>query len=195
MSHENGRLYDLPEPLSDANPFNEPIIPALPDQTELVMGMYTKLQTIFEQNPCVEDPHILAITKAERATEKYDHEVEHEGLIFRVAQNAIRDQLRKPERRNTFEWPYGKYSGDSAIDFSMRFASPENIEETVVNREEIRQLLSELPPHFHEPLLLTLEGYSQKEIAEIMEIPVGTVKSQVSRAREAARKIRDKYEK
>ena len=45
-----------------------------------------------------------------------------------------------------------------------------------------------LPDHFHRLLVLReLEGLSYQELADVMEIPIGTVMSRLSRAREALR--------
>ncbi len=50
--------------------------------------------------------------------------------------------------------------------------------------EMIRSALDELPPEFREVVVLRdVEGLSYKEIAEIAEIPVGTVMSRLARAR------------
>ena len=53
----------------------------------------------------------------------------------------------------------------------------------------LRAALEALPPEFREILVLReLEGFSYKEIAEVAELPVGTVMSRLARAR---RQLRD----
>ncbi len=48
----------------------------------------------------------------------------------------------------------------------------------------LRAALEALPPEFREALVLReLEGFSYKEIAEVAEVPVGTVMSRLARAR------------
>jgi RNA polymerase sigma-70 factor (ECF subfamily) len=52
----------------------------------------------------------------------------------------------------------------------------------------VEQAMSKLPDHFHQLLVLReLEGLSYQELADVMEIPIGTVMSRLSRAREALR--------
>jgi RNA polymerase sigma factor (sigma-70 family) len=49
------------------------------------------------------------------------------------------------------------------------------------------ELASSLPPHYREPLLLSLRGLSQKQIAEAMDIPVTTIETRLIRARRMVR--------
>ena len=52
----------------------------------------------------------------------------------------------------------------------------------------IERAMSKLPDHFHQLLVLReLEGLSYRELADVLEIPVGTVMSRLSRARDALR--------
>jgi len=55
--------------------------------------------------------------------------------------------------------------------------------------EDLTRLVQELPLGFRLVFnMYALEGYSHKEIAEILDISVSTSKSQLSRARSALRK-------
>ncbi len=53
---------------------------------------------------------------------------------------------------------------------------------------EVQQALDELPERFREVVLLDVEGFSYKEIAEMLEIPIGTVMSRLHRGRRALQK-------
>ena len=48
---------------------------------------------------------------------------------------------------------------------------------------EIREALEELPEHFRTVVLLDVEGFAYKEIAEVLDIPIGTVMSRLHRGR------------
>ena len=51
-------------------------------------------------------------------------------------------------------------------------------------REQVRQAISHLEPEFREVIVLReIEGLSYKEIASVLSIPMGTVMSRLSRAR------------
>jgi RNA polymerase sigma-70 factor (ECF subfamily) len=57
------------------------------------------------------------------------------------------------------------------------------------DHEEVRQALEELPPEFREVAVLReMEGLSYKEIAEVIEVPIGTVMSRLARARKELQK-------
>jgi len=63
--------------------------------------------------------------------------------------------------------------------------TPESLAIAGDNRERLTRALEDLPPRFREVLVLReLEGCSYKEIAAITAIPIGTVMSALSRARQ-----------
>jgi RNA polymerase sigma-70 factor (ECF subfamily) len=67
---------------------------------------------------------------------------------------------------------------------SVQDANPETILLESVDRQMLRQALEELPVEFREVVILReLEGLSYKEIANIVDVPVGTVMSRLARAR------------
>lgn len=106
--------------------------------------------------------------------------------LFRIATNACRDHLRSAQvRRNT--------SLDAMVE-SPSFSIPseqETPEEYTVRRELssfIQQSLLTLPPDQRMVLVLVdIQAFSYEEAARVLKTPVGTVKSRLSRAREAMR--------
>lgn len=55
--------------------------------------------------------------------------------------------------------------------------------------EEAIQAIAHLPSYRQHPLVLSVNGHDSYQIAEILNIPRGTVKSRISRAREELRKV------
>jgi RNA polymerase sigma-70 factor (ECF subfamily) len=52
--------------------------------------------------------------------------------------------------------------------------------------DEVKRALEELPENFRLPVLLAdVDGFAYKEIAEMLEIPLGTVMSRLHRGRKA----------
>lgn len=55
--------------------------------------------------------------------------------------------------------------------------------------EDVYQALNNLPPNFRMAVILAdIEGLSYKEIADVLQIPIGTVMSRISRARRQLQK-------
>ncbi|MBV8808790.1 MAG: sigma-70 family RNA polymerase sigma factor [Acidobacteriaceae bacterium] len=73
---------------------------------------------------------------------------------------------------------------DSSQPAADTWSDPEAVLITNVNSQRVRQAVEELPVEYPEILVLReLEELSYKEIAQIAEIPLGTVMSRLSRAR------------
>ena len=69
---------------------------------------------------------------------------------------------------------------------------PESLLLQTDDARSIARALSSLPHHFHQLLVLReLEGLSYRELADVIGIPIGTVMSRLSRAREALRSAVD----
>ncbi len=87
---------------------------------------------------------------------------------------------RKPEEKVEFDEQ--KHSPESAV------ATQESSLIEDADRESLKQALEELPVEFREAMVLReMEGLSYREIADLTEVPVGTVMSRLSRARQQLR--------
>lgn len=96
--------------------------------------------------------------------------------------------------RNTFYTWYAKNRGQGATEHldeeAMQVPGNEMALEEVLIRDRGKKALmsaiESLPIEFREVLLLReFEGYSYKEIADVIEAPIGTVMSRLSRARQS----------
>lgn len=103
--------------------------------------------------------------------------------------------LMKIVRNASYTWLHTNRPLQEAAEFDENLSPPDvrapNPEEAVlqnVNDTLVRKALEQLPLRFREVLIMReLEGMSYKEIAEITEMPVGTVMSSLSRARDRLR--------
>jgi len=69
----------------------------------------------------------------------------------------------------------------------MRLITPAR-QETSIELRDMSRALAELPDEQRQVLLLVaLEGLKYDEVAAVLQIPIGTVMSRLSRAREAVR--------
>ena len=105
--------------------------------------------------------------------------------LYRLTSNAAIDFLRKNRR------PRSEYSLDGGIpDLPDPAPSPQDRAESQNLRESVRWGMGELSKAHREILdLREYQGLNYEEIAQKLEVDLGTVKSRLSRARCALRKI------
>jgi RNA polymerase sigma-70 factor (ECF subfamily) len=95
--------------------------------------------------------------------------------LYRVAVNSCYDQLRRGRRRPTEPFPDQFEPADPGTDRDF---------EVVETTPRIEAALAQLSPDFRAVIVLgDIQGYGLTEMAEMLEIPVGTVKSRLFRAR------------
>ncbi len=95
--------------------------------------------------------------------------------IYRIAVNTCYDQLRKAKRRPSEPMPEFHDPTDEKAQDEVDAAGI---------RPDIEAALAAIPPEFRAAVVLAdMEGMPLPEIAEVLGVPVGTVKSRVFRAR------------
>jgi RNA polymerase sigma-70 factor (ECF subfamily) len=73
---------------------------------------------------------------------------------------------------------------DKLDELGLDFADPEVLLLQSVDAQIVRQALTELPVEFREVVVLReIEGFSYKEIADVVDLPIGTVMSRLARGR------------
>jgi RNA polymerase sigma-70 factor (ECF subfamily) len=83
-----------------------------------------------------------------------------------------------------------------AFDQSQLSQSAEDQMLEMFTDDEVKNAIEELPESFRIPLLMSdVEGFSYKEIAEILDVPIGTVMSRLHRGRKAMQKMLYEYAK
>jgi len=103
--------------------------------------------------------------------------------LFTIAGNLAKSELRRRKRWRFFSlnWDEETETGMEIPDESHR---PDTVTETSLTDRQIQQAIEALPANYRKVILLRdVEGLSYQEIAEIVNRPVGTVKSRVNRAR------------
>ena len=107
--------------------------------------------------------------------------------LYRLASNACVDLLRREQRHKAAAGP-SLNDGEVYIDIADDAPSPQTMAERSELREQIEQGLRSLTPEHRQVLILReMHQLSYDEIAAVLELDTGTVKSRISRARKQLR--------
>jgi RNA polymerase sigma-70 factor (ECF subfamily) len=108
--------------------------------------------------------------------------------LFRIALNQLRSEWRKRKHVTLvpFPTPYGNSNDALSEEY---FMCNGNLEEEVSECDLVRRVLSQLPTTSAMCLLLDAEGFTYKEIAEIMHDSLSAVRSRLSRARQSFQRL------
>jgi RNA polymerase sigma-70 factor, ECF subfamily len=130
-----------------------------------------------------------AFVKAFHALDKYDPSYRFSNWIFKIANNVTIDHLRKRTLDTvSLEGPASRNADGGAEPRPLQVAdtgeTPAEYTENRALGHSIEAAIDTLRPEYRSAILLRhVEGYSYEEVAEIMEIPLGTVKSYIHRGR------------
>ena len=132
--------------------------------------------------------------KAYRAYGSFKEGTNLKAWMYRILTNTFinsyRARKRRPEESDLDDiedlYLYRRLGGGQA-QVAGRSAEEEVLER--MTDDQVKAAVESLPTNFRIPVLLAdVEGFSYKEIAEIMGIPVGTVMSRLHRGRKALEK-------
>jgi len=116
-----------------------------------------------------------------RGLEKFDGRAKFSTWSYRVATNATLDELRRRRRRPS---PQLVDEHDGWIEAQTGQSTAAEFDEVLVERDAMATALAALPDEFRLPVVLRdCAGLDYAEIAETLQIPPGTVRSRISRAR------------
>ncbi|SFK59759.1 RNA polymerase sigma-70 factor, ECF subfamily [Halobacillus dabanensis] len=120
-----------------------------------------------------------------RKWERFNGESHIKTWVMRIAINRCKDYLRSPLHRIKI-----------AKDKWLEQKDPHYTDQRVIQKEqwdEIANAILDLPVKYREVMILTFQqDMTQKQIAELMDIPLSTIKTRMQRARQLLRKKMDK---
>jgi RNA polymerase sigma-70 factor (ECF subfamily) len=113
------------------------------------------------------------------------HDNEHiRAWLYTILKNTYINYLRSSQYRQlVYDTEELGYYSDNREDKSSLPPDEE------LMRKELKEIIRLLPPVYEKPIQMLLSGYSYKEIATQMNIPIGTVKSRIHLGKKQIKKV------
>ncbi|MBQ8216565.1 MAG: sigma-70 family RNA polymerase sigma factor [Oscillospiraceae bacterium] len=126
-----------------------------------------------------------AFIKAYNSLHSFRGDSKFSVWLYRIVSNVCLDYLRARNRKATVSLSVENDDGeDVELDIADEASSPQALLDRSLTRDAVRRGLQALPPDHREILLLReIQGLSYEEIADTLDLEVGTVKSRIFRAR------------
>lgn len=146
--------------------------------------------TAYRMTRNVEDAEDLvqeAYLKAYKYYEKFEEGTNFKAWLFKIMKNTFINNYRKRQQappQSDFAEIEDAFENQLSEEVTRQIKSPEDeLLENVLD-EDVQRALDSLPDDYRIAVILAdLENFSYKEIAEILEVPVGTVMSRLYRGR------------
>lgn len=158
--------------------------------TDALPGLFGAALRLTRNRANADDLVADAVAKAWMRLDSLTDRAKVRGWLFRILMNAFLSGRRTEARRGAHE------SLDAATEdgFSLFeqlhapillwWGNPEQQFLDKLLREDLARAVDALPEQFRTVLVLAdMQGYAYQEIADLLEVPIGTVRSRLARAR------------
>jgi RNA polymerase sigma-70 factor, ECF subfamily len=161
------------------------------DAIPLLREMYGAALRMTRNPSDAEDLVQETYLRAYRAFDSFEEGTNLRAWLYRILTNAYINVYRKRQREPQMvsedeieEWYLYDKLGAAAAEPSAETEVLERLPD-----QDVQEALASLPEQFRLAVLLAdVEGFSYKEIAEILDIPMGTVMSRLHRGRRSLEK-------
>jgi RNA polymerase sigma-70 factor (ECF subfamily) len=143
-------------------------------------------RNVDDTNDLVQDTMLKALTYKD----KYTDGTNLKGWLYTIMKNTFINNYRRMMKRNTFI-----YQTDN--DFFLDSSSPliGNSAESKIVLNDVEKAIAALPENIRKPFSMNTKGFKYHEIAEILNIPIGTVKTRIFVAKRQLRNELNSYAK
>ncbi len=143
---------------------------AMPYSRDLYRTALRLLQDTGKAGDAVQETYLLAW----KSFDRYERGTNCKAWLYQILFNVVRH-----ERRTWFKWITGREE-DAA---EAVLVAPQPIPSSLADQEILRAL-DRIPRQFREVILLVdVEEFSYKETGEMLQVPIGTIMSRLSRGR------------
>ncbi|MET0566633.1 MAG: sigma-70 family RNA polymerase sigma factor [Acidimicrobiia bacterium] len=164
------------------------------DAMQYARQLYSAAMRMTRNPADAEDLVQETFLKAYRAYHTFEEGTNLKAWLYRILTNTYINKYRKDSRRPS-EVDLGSVED---LYLYRNIGSEESAEAARTTEDrvldglvesDIKKAVEDLPENFRLPVLLAdLEGFSYKEISDILDIPIGTVMSRLHRGRKAMQK-------
>jgi RNA polymerase sigma-70 factor (ECF subfamily) len=162
------------------------------DALQFAPQLYSAALRMTRNNADADDLVQETYLRAYRSFHTFAEGTNLRAWLFRILTNTYINTYRAKQRRVT-ESELGDiddlylYRRIADVDLASRSAEDTLFE--LFTDDEVKAALEDLPPQFRLPVLLAdVEDFSYKEIADMLDIPIGTVMSRLHRGRKQMQK-------
>ena len=151
-------------------------------------GLYSYLRKFLNRHDLVEDVFQETFLQLFRSRENFDKNRPLRPWLFTIAANKAKDALRKWRRTSAVSIGSMMDSKDVSFDDMLNtITSDPTMPYQELEKDEtalrVRQIIASMSDNLREILLLSyFQRFSYKQMAEILSIPIGTVKSRLHTA-------------
>jgi RNA polymerase sigma-70 factor (ECF subfamily) len=159
--------------------------------------IFSLIVRMVQDATLAEDLAQETFVKAFRALGSYDRRYRFSNWLFKIANNLTIDYLRKRQIPTlSIDAPAGTRDGVRPGETALAHVLPDSGETPEVHMTnlelgaQLEDAIGQLRPEYRSAILLRhVEGYAYDEIADIMGVPMGTVKTYLHRGRSELREL------
>jgi RNA polymerase sigma-70 factor (ECF subfamily) len=150
--------------------------------------LYAFLRRFLNNQQLVEEAFQETFLQLYQSRKTFEKDKPLGPWLFTIAANKARDSLRKQQRHETVSIGAmaepAELSVDDVVNSLKSYEiTPYDEAEKTERAEKVRQIISEMPENLREILILAyFEQFSYKQMADMLSIPIGTVKSRLHTA-------------
>jgi RNA polymerase sigma-70 factor (ECF subfamily) len=120
--------------------------------------------------------------------EKYSVGTNIKAWLYTIMRNIFINNYRRKSKQNTI---FDNSPNDFLLDYNQSAVA--NEAESNIRIKFINAAIHDLPSIFKQPFMLYFEGYKYHEIADMLQEPLGTIKSRIHFARKLLKTQINKY--
>lgn len=134
--------------------------------------------TLTRDSETARDLYQETIYKALQNSDKYNIGTNVKAWLYTIMRNIFINDYRKKARQNTVL----DYTPNESVLNNVQLAGS-NTAESNLTLKDIQAAIQALPDIFRNPFMLYFDGYKYHEIADMLNEPLGTIKSRIHFAR------------